>query len=411
MQHSIPPPLPTPSDEELEAIRFEQESQLYALVDSCGLEGGLEEALARFTCDIAPLESLLPSCVPEKWFGVTDFTAMDAEVRRLHAHYFDEPKSRGLHDPGTYATTQMMMDFTAQALRELGRLSGPQPLAANVPNGGIGATITSIPGSERAVMFYPSGLYIFGGDFANVVSYFFQEIDPSSIRSDTALRQSSKFAAKYRGYADWIVEVLAAAIVEDHPIRAPRMQTGRAQGFLSMQLHNHAQMFVFAHEIGHQELGHLDVIDPAPEQFVTDELAADRYAMESVCEIAQATKGSWALGFWGCQLALLGFELLDHALKILDGRPKGAQWSNPFYPTIAARRGALAEAAREIAEPDALAAAEHVVTMTCQALNELQRDVELKLYMMKKMLRNIEPAPIWRAFMDSNYGPRTEDAR
>lgn len=410
MHPLVLPELPVPTDRELSIIRREQEQELYRLADANGIKGGLTEALARFTNDIPPLDALLPSSVPSKWHGTFDVSNADAEVQKFYAHYFEEPKARGMLDPGSYGTTQMMMDRTAQELARLGLLKGSKPLAANVPSGGIGATIMQVSRSDRAIMFYPTGLYIFMGDVAKIVAHFFRELDDRLVRSDVSLRENAIFAPKYLGYAEWLAQAVSGVTVEDHPIRVNRAQVPRDKRFLSRQLFNYSQMFIFAHEIGHQELGHLKASHAYPEQYMADEYAADRFAMEAVCEITLKETGSWALGFWSCQFALMAFEMINQALKVFDGRQLDAPWISTYYPSVSNRRTALYNRAQEVAEADALATSEHVVNMTVQALNELQSHLDLKLVTIKTTLRDVQPAPIWRAYLTQHFGAKPMEA-
>lgn len=404
------PDLPTPTDAEMLIIRREQERRLYALVDAAGLKGGLPEAIRRFTIDTIPIDALLPSSVPEKWFGTFDVAAKDEEVRAYYEHYFQQPKSRGMLDAASYATTQMMMDFTAEQLRLREKLHGPTPLAANLPTGGIGATILSSPASDRSIMFYPSGLFDYLGDIAKVVSFFFKELTIMRVSQDRILQQCLHPSDNLLLCGGMLTHAVSAMAIYDHPIQASRIQVGREQRLLAMHLINYTQMFVFVHEIAHQELGHLKQGHSTSEQFMADEYAADRFAMEAVCEITQATIGSWAIGFWACQLALLSFELLDVALKILDARQNNAPWISENYPSPESRRRLLYNRAREIAEADSLQAADAGITLTCHALNLHQNNVELDLINMRFNL-GLKPAPIWRSYLVQHYGLKSQEAR
>lgn len=406
MHPSVLPELPIPNERELSIIRRAQEKELFELADASKLKGGLSEAIARFTTDIPPLDALLPSSIPGKWYGAFDVVATDAEVRKFYAHYFEEPKARGILDPGNYGTTQMMMDRTTMNLARLGRIKGPKPLVANLPTGDIGATIMRVPRSDRAIMFYPSGLYIFLGDFAKIVAHFFRELDNNLIRSDADLRENTIFAPIYPGYARWLVQAVSSVTVEDHPLRVDRAPKARETGFLSMQLMNYSQMFIFAHEVAHQELGHLNSNNPQPDQYRADEYAADRFALEAVCEITRQDKGSWALGFWGCQFALISFELINRALTIFDRRPPDAPWISTYYPSVADRRAALYEHAKRTTDPEAFAASVEVVEMTVQALSKLQHASELELISMRAMVRDVRPAPIWRQYLTQHFGTK-----
>lgn len=405
------PNLPTFSDEELEVIRSMHERQLLDLARAAGLKGGLAEARERFTKDIPPFDVLSPRSVGHKWLGVPPGSedALEEAVEGFYAHYFEGPKARGMPDPGSYATTQMMMDFTAQRLASLGRLKGPKPLAANIPRGDIRAVIQKMPATGRAIMFYPSGQYIFMGDIAKVISFFFRPMTAENIRTDRALADTATLGPIYPGFAKWLSQALCAVTVEEHPIRVNRIQVSREQGFLSMHLFNFSQMFVFAHEIAHQELGHLESDDLGPERVMADEYAADRFAVEAVCEVSKYDYGSWALGFWGCQLALLSFEMLHNTLKIFDRRPSDAPWLSMYYPTIGDRRRAIQRVAMDVADRDGMDAATNVTNLTCKVLNALQSHVDLELLAIRSILKDVKVAPVWRSYIDENFGPKPED--
>ncbi|MEM8797574.1 MAG: hypothetical protein AAGE61_18575, partial [Pseudomonadota bacterium] len=372
------PPLPDLTDREKVAVRSRQEHELLRLGDQLNLKGGLEAALAHFTMDVE-LSDLLPSAVPDKWFGVTDIAANNKEVEDFYNHYFAGARENGIHDYAGYATTQLMMDRLTSQLTELGLFSGPKPLVANIPTGGIAAMIDRSPDYDRAIMFYPAGLYLYLGDFCKVAAQMFHPLPPELIKSDHDLMHAmGVYEDQFYGLGlaplsprigVEFAHALANSCLEDHTIRQERRQVGRESRFLSMMLNNYAQMFVFAHELGHQELGHLNVTNPTPERFRADEIAADRYAIEAVCATSANEHGSAALGYWGAIAAMLGFEALNNALIFFDGRSADASWKNTHYPPVELRRNALQKTADQFLDRNALAASIQATNLMKKALH------------------------------------------
>lgn len=415
MEPQALPPLPELTTRERDEIRSLQEGELLKLAEMAGISGGLEAALKYFTVDVA-LEQLAPSSVPSKWFEVSDFAAADATVKQFYRHYFEAARANGIHDYVGYATSQMMMDRVTSQLSELGLFTGPKPLVANLPKGGTSAAIYPSPDRDRAIMLYSSGLYLYMGDYCKVIAQMFQPLSPDIIKSDHDLLYSmGQYEDSFYGLGlraltpQTAIEMgaaLATTCIEDHAIRQERRQVGRESRFLSMMLNNYAQMFVFAHELGHQELGHLKNPNPTPEQSVADEIAADRYAVEAVCAVAANEKGSAALGYWGCMVALTSFEALNASLLLFDGRPTNAEWIDTYYPTMRARRTALQRAGQEFLDDDASRAAIFATNLTNKALHFLGERIDTELVAHKLVRGVVRPSVIWQAYLERCYGAK-----
>lgn len=403
------PDAPTFTEDELSAIRSAQDRALWALVDQLKLEGGIKTARARFQQDIPPVNHLKPSTNPDGWYISPTRTealkTVDERMENASRHYFDEPAAKGMPDPLLYGVSQMMMDVTSAWLKQSGRMAGPMPIVASLNRGDIRAYIRPSPSGNRNLMFYPSGLYLYLGDLAKALAHLFYPISPQSEGSERTLAEAVRLVPHMRGHAKIISQAVTNIAAADHPMAMPRVQIAQPQRYVAATLHSLSQMFLFAHEIAHQELGHFDEDDQSPERKIAQEYEADRYAMETVCAFTAKTRGSWALGFWGCQLLLLSFQLLDRALLCLDKRRPDAPWKGRYYPHPDDRRRAIQRAAKDLASPEAYAAAAHITDTTVDVLNRHQYDIDLELFAIAAILGK-GPSPIWQAHITQQFGPK-----
>ena len=62
---------------------------------------------------------------------------------------------------------------------------------------------------------------------------------------------------------------------------------------------------------------------------------------ELVTSIADVKFGSWAVGYWGCELALVALNLLYRAIGVMSHGAEKMTWVSPTHPDPLSRRAHL----------------------------------------------------------------------
>ena len=163
---------------------------------------------------------------------------------------------------------------------------------------------------------------------------------------------------------------------------------------LAIVLLNHMERFVMAHELAHLDRNHLSKAQ-TPEM----EYEADALAVVLVTSLARAHHGSWAIGFWASELALLALNFLYRAIGIFTFGPEKLAWTSSTHPDPLSRRQQIRQRWLDPRAPaDGVAAARELSGMTESLLQRLW-EICLPAWALEYQ-RGARASPRWRKVAD-----------
>ncbi len=254
-----------------------------------------------------------------------------------------EPPTR-YENRNSYPVMLMFFDQLRDGLVKRGGAVDPWPLLATLPLGNVNAVTKTEPETRVPVIFFDQGLFQFLYDFSLLLGWAAPALSPVQLSDDVALSGLSRSYTMPPGSSEFFAGALNAYAIEGTPIANPSPLTPpRHNMFLSMILLGQMELFVMAHELAHIKMGHWQ-----EQPSVQHEYEADEAALALVGELAIESSGSWAVGFWACDLALTVFHFLYRAVALLKFGPRKLVWISKTHPDPLSRRARLRDRASAI---------------------------------------------------------------
>lgn len=287
--------------------------------------------------------------------------------KEVEQQYRSQPLPTPFEDPYMYAI--LKNGFSAMS-REVDLLKAPplpHPVLATLPSGDVEARITEEPTTGTQIVFFEQGLFLFFYDFAKLMAWASPPLRDDQLNDDAALGQvprkytmptatSAFFAGCLNAYA-----MSGSPLGSNTPIPEPTHNLA-----LAIRLAEYMSRFVLAHELVHILAGHGGKHTPELEY------EADANSVLLVTTLADKFHGSWALGYWGAELALIALNFLYRAIAILTYGNDSVTWINPTHPDPLARRQNLRSIWLNPRSPkDGVAAARDMCGMTEALLQRL----------------------------------------
>ena len=271
------------------------------------------------------------------------------------------PLATPYEDPTRHSIMTKTFDLLSRENDKLGAPALPHPFLATLPSGEVEARITEEPATKTPIVFFEHGLFSFFYDMAKLMAWASPTLTEEQLTDDTALarikrlttmppRASEYFAASLYAYA-----VSGSPVATSSPIPEPSHNPG-----VSIRLLNHMERFVMVHELAHVRERHVD-----RPQSPTLEYEADALGVSLVTTLADVHHGSWAVGYWGAELALVALNLLYRAIGLFTFGANRLTWISPTHPDPLSRRENLRGIWLNSRSPEAgVAAAREVSGMT-----------------------------------------------
>lgn len=271
-------------------------------------------------------------------------------------------------DPAMYAALSITFDVLSRDAAAADLRPLPHPYLGTLASGDVEANTTEEPVTRTPVVFFTQGLFSIFHDMAKLMAWAAPPLSERLLTDDRALAQipgkytmppqaSEWFANSLYGYA-----VRGTPIGMSTPIPEPEHNMG-----LAIRLVNHMERFVLAHELAHIQEGHL-----SQPQSKAMEFQADALATILVTRLADVRHGSWAIGYWACELALITLNFLYRTIGYFKHGDKKLSWASPTHPDPIARRAQIRGIWVQPQSPkDGVAAAREVCGMTEALLQRL----------------------------------------
>ncbi len=101
----------------------------------------------------------------------------------------------------------------------------------------------------------------------------------------------------------------------------------------AISLLNHMERFAMAHELAHIKADHLSGAATLEQEY-----EADALSLGLITTLAREDHGSWAVGYWACELELVALNLLYRALGVMAFGPVKLRWISTTHPDPLSRR-------------------------------------------------------------------------
>ena len=313
---------------------------------------------------------------------------MPAELKQV---YGSASLPTPFEDPYMYPIMTKTFAALSQENSALGRPALPHPFFATLPSGDVNAGTEEVHETKTPVVFFEQGLFSFFYDMAKLMAWAAPPLTDRQLTDDAALAAiRNSYTIPFQG-AEYFAATLSAyalsgsPVAESTPIPEPKQNIG-----LSISLLNQMVRFVMLHE-----LAHVQARDYAnPRQTPELEYDADETAVSLVTTLA-GNQGSWALGYWGCDLALVALNFLYRSIALLTYGGKKLTWVSPTHPDPLSRRAKLRGMWRNQFSPEAgVAAAGMVTRMTEKLLQILWEDTDWILLL--RYQQGERASPRWR---------------
>jgi hypothetical protein len=295
-------------------------------------------------------------------------------------------------DPHHYGSMILSFDRIQKILNRQGHTSLQNVFLATIPSGHINATVVIEPYTDDRIIFFEHGLFQFLGDFARLIGGITIPLLPQQLTSDIALTRLPTRHSMPPTSTDFFLDLFGGYVAQGTPAKLSAIPEATHNMFTTVILDSLMQLFVMAHELSHVKLGHLDK-KPAKEL----EYEADAFGLALVSKSALEYGGSWAVGFWACDLVLTAFNFLYRTLALLAFGPTKFYWISPTHPDPLSRRARLREIAAQVI-PDVslvgLRAAGELCRMTDALLQTLWENSTFSLYY-NYQNRGVRPLSIW----------------
>lgn len=246
-----------------------------------------------------------------------------------------EPLPTPYEDPVMYRVMTKTFDVLNRENSALGAPALPHPFLATLASGDVHASTIVEPETKTSIVFFEHGLFSFFSDMADLMAWAAPPLTEAQLTDDAALahvprkytmplRASESFAATLGTYV-----VGGSPVAERLPIPEQTYNLG-----LAIRLLNHMLRFTMAHELAHLRERHYLNKSEAPAL----EYEADALAVSLVTTLADKNHGSWAIGYWGAELALVALHFLFKAIALFTFGPVRPTWISRTHPDPLKRR-------------------------------------------------------------------------
>ncbi|QHG19713.1 hypothetical protein [Nostoc sp. ATCC 53789] len=293
-------------------------------------------------------------------------------------------------DPYFYPAMTITFDLLQKELTERGKPFTPRPFLATLPSGDVNARIVEEPKTGTPIMFFNHGLFRLLYDFAKLTAWATPPLSIKQLSNDSALMNlARKYTIPFQA-SEFFAASLYAYVVSGSPIAISLPIPEPIHNLpISIALLNHMERFIVAHELAHIHEHHLDE-SPTWQQ----EYEADALSLGLISTLAHEDFGSWAIGYWACELALIAFNFLYRAIGLLAFGPEKLEWISKTHPDPLSRREHLRGIWLEQNVPEiGLAAARELCGMT-EALFQRLWEISFPLLVISYQ-QGTRPSPMW----------------
>ncbi len=239
--------------------------------------------------------------------------------------------------PSLHRAMLVTFDLMQRELDSLGMARLPSPWLATLASGDVNARIVEEARTRSKVMFFEHGLFLYFRDIAKLAAWAAPPLSDAQLFDDETLaRLEPRYMRPFQSTGYFAGTLLAYAasgtpLASGAPIPEPTHNLN-----LAIVLLNHMERFVMAHEIAHLVRGHLDEA-PSPQQ----EFEADASSLMLITLLSERRHGSWAMGYWAAELALVAMNFLYRAVGLMEFGPVPLSWISKTHPDPMARREAM----------------------------------------------------------------------
>jgi hypothetical protein len=263
----------------------------------------------------------------------------------------------------------------------------------------VNARITEEPRTRAPIIFFEHGLFRFLYDFAKLTAWATLPLSPKQLSDDSALANLARRYTMPFQASEFFAASLYAYVVSGSPISTSSPIPEPTDNLpVSIVLLNHMERFVIAHELAHIHEHHLE--EPFAWQ---QEYEADALSLGLVSTLAHDNYGSWAIGYWACELVLIAFNFLYRAIGLLAfGPEKKLQWISKTHPDPLSRREHLRGIWLEPNVPEiGIAAARELCGMT-EALFQRLWEISFPLLAISYQ-QGARPSPMWNEHIKHSF--------
>jgi len=294
-------------------------------------------------------------------------------------------------DPYLSAVMTTTYDVLKREVDALGAAPLPRAFLATLPSGDVDARTRIERTTKTPVVFFEHGLFSMFKDLADLMAWAVPPLSLEQLADDSALAQiprrytmpmqaSANFSGTFYAYV-----MSGSSIAEPSPLPSPTHNLP-----IAILLLNHMERFVMVHEMMHLRNSDFDK-DQQPDM----EYQADALSLGLITTLARVNHGSWAVGYWAAELALVALNLLYRCIGLFTYGPEKLTWINKTHPDPLARRDRL----RGIwldrrAPPEGVAAARELVGMS-DALIQRLWEISLPIWMLNYQ-RGARTSPRWK---------------
>ena len=310
----------------------------------------------------------------------------------LEARYRSVALPTPYEDPYMYPIMTKTFDLLNRETEALGAPALPHPFLATLASGDVHARTIEEPETKTSIVFFEHGLFSFFYDMANLMASAAPPLTEAQLTDDTALAQvPRKYTMPLRA-SEYFAGTLYAYVVSGSPVteRPPIPEPSDNLG-LAIRLLNHMERFVMAHELAHLREGHLN----KPEAPAL-EYEADRLAVSLVTTLADKNHGSWAIGYWGAELALVALHLLFKAIALFTFGPVRPTWISRTHPDPLKRRENLRDIWLNQRSPQAGVAAAREMSGMMEALFSKLWEISAAAVFLPEYEHGKRASPRWK---------------
>ena len=302
-------------------------------------------------------------------------------------------------DQHRYGSMVLTFDEVQAQLSRRGQSLVQNVFLATLPSGDVNAIVAREPYTNTQIVFFEQGLFQFLRDFARLIGGITIPLTPQQLRSDAALAQLPRRYTMPVAASEYFIGMLGGYVVEGTPLaNSVSLPLPTHNMFTTLLLSSLMERFVMAHELAHVMRGHLN-----KKQAKKQEYEADAFALALVIQSAQESPGSWAVGFWACDLVLTALHYLYKAIGLMAFGPDNLTWISQTHPDPLSRRARLRENASRVfphVPQVGLDAAGELCGMTDGLLQGLWNMCSEIMFL--SVMAGKRPSPMWNDWIKMN---------